>query len=168
MHAASGVALRHFLMDDAAARSHPLNVAGGNGATVAHAVTVLNRARENVGDRLDAAMRMPGETGQIILRNVIAEVVEQQERVEVGSVAEAKGAAQVPRARHPSRVGFDWMRRFTGRMDMSISEGEVSPVIISVSVSGWASLGRRIVFAFGLDDPGSNRPGKMRGELTLL
>ena len=38
---------------------------------------------EHVGDGLDAAMRMPREAGQIVVRVVVAEVVEQQERIEV-------------------------------------------------------------------------------------
>ena len=78
------VALGHLLVDDAAAGGHPLDVAGGDGAVVAHAVAMLDGSGEDVGDGLDAAMRVPGEAGQIILGNVVAEIVEQQERIEVG------------------------------------------------------------------------------------
>ena len=63
VHAALRVALRHFLMHDAAARGHPLHVAGAERAAVAEAVAVLDGAGEHVGDGLDAAVRMPGEAG---------------------------------------------------------------------------------------------------------
>ena len=38
---------------------------------------------------------MPGEAGEIIGRPVVAEIVEQQERIGLGGVAEAEGAAQL-------------------------------------------------------------------------
>ena len=38
---------------------HPLDVAGAEAAAIAEAVAVLDGTREHVGDRLDAAMRMP-------------------------------------------------------------------------------------------------------------
>ena len=82
-------------MDDAAARRHPLDVAGGDGAAVAHAVAVLDGSGEDVRDGLDPAMGMPGKARQVILRNVIAEVVEEEERIEVGGIAEAERAAQM-------------------------------------------------------------------------
>ena len=107
MHAADLVALRHLLVDDAASGCHPLDVAGGDGAAVAHAVPVLHGPGEDVGDRLDAAVRVPGETGQVILRDVIAEVIEEEERVEVGRVAEAERAAQVHACAFERRLGPD-------------------------------------------------------------
>ena len=60
---------------------------------------MLDRARQDVGDRLDAAMRMPGKAGEIILRPIVAEIVEQQERIGLGRIAEAEGAAQAERRR---------------------------------------------------------------------
>ena len=66
-----------------------------DGAVIAHAVAVVDRSGKNVGDGLDAAVRMPWEACEIILGNVVAKVVEQQERIEVGGVAEAERAAQV-------------------------------------------------------------------------
>ena len=94
MHAALRVTLRHFLVHDAAAGGHPLHVAGAEGAFVAEAVAVVDRAVEHVGDRLDAAMRMPGKAGEVVLRTIVAEIVEQQKRIGLGGVAEAEGAAQ--------------------------------------------------------------------------
>ena len=107
MHPARLVALRHLLMDDAAARRHPLHVARGDGAAVAHAVAVLDGSREHVGDGLDAAVRMPGKAGQIVLGNVVAEIVQQQERIEVGRVAEAERAAQMDARAFQRRLGLE-------------------------------------------------------------
>jgi hypothetical protein len=56
---------------------------------------VLDIAGEDVSDRLDAAMRMPGKAGAIIFRPVVAEIVEQQERIGGVGFAEAEGAAQL-------------------------------------------------------------------------
>ncbi len=67
---------------------------GAEVAAVAEAVAVLDGAGQHVGDRLDAAMRMPRESGQIILGTVVAEVVEQQERIELFGLAESERALQ--------------------------------------------------------------------------
>ena len=118
MHAAGVVALGHFLVDDAAAGRHPLDVAGGDGAVVAHAVAVLHGAGEDVGDGFDAAMGMPGEAGQVIGGDIVAEIVEEKKGIEVGGVAEAERAAQVHARAFECGLGFDEL--VTGRMDMSV------------------------------------------------
>src|SRR5260370_33440653 len=82
-------------MDDAAAGGHPLNVAGGDGAAVADAVAVLDGSGKDVGDSLDAPVRVPGKAGEIIFRDVIAEIVQQKEGIELGGVAKAKYAAEL-------------------------------------------------------------------------
>ena len=94
-------------MDDAAPRRHPLDVAGRDGAAVAHAVAVLHGSGEDVRDGLDPAMRMPREARQVVLGNVIAEIVEEEKRIEVGCVAEAERAAQVHARTFQGRLGFD-------------------------------------------------------------
>ena len=94
-------------MDDAPARRHPLKVAGGDGPAVAHAVAVLDGAGEDVGDGFDAAMRMPREAGQVIGRDVVAEVIEQEEGVEVGRVAESERAAQMHAGAFEGGLGLD-------------------------------------------------------------
>ena len=96
VHAALRVTLRHLLVEDAAAGGHPLHVAGAQRAAVAEAVAVLDRAGQHVGDGLDAAVRMPREAGPVVLGPVVAEIVEQQERVELAGVAEAEGARRPP------------------------------------------------------------------------
>ena len=95
MHAALRVALRHFLVHDAAAGGHPLHVAGAEIAAIAQAVAVLDIAGQHISNGLDAAMRMPGKAGAIILRPVVAEIVEQQERIGGVGFAEAERAAQL-------------------------------------------------------------------------
>ena len=80
-------------MDDSLPRRHPLDVAGRDGATVSQAVAVLHLSRQDVGDGLDAAVGMPGEAGQVVLRVVVAEVVQEEEGVEVGCIAKPERAA---------------------------------------------------------------------------
>src|SRR5580658_1290487 len=107
MHAPLGVALRHFLMEDAAPGGHPLYVAGFKIAAIAQAVTVLDAARQHVGDRLDAAMRMPGKAS--------AEIVEQEERIEFARLAETEGAPQFDaRSLHGGFRGDDVFDRTNG------------------------------------------------------
>src|SRR5580692_540580 len=78
-------------MDDSTARRHPLHVTSGDGTLISHAVAVLHSSRQDVGDGFDAAMGMPGKSSEIILRNVVAEVIQQKERVEFLGVSEAEG-----------------------------------------------------------------------------
>ena len=66
---------------------------------------MLDRAVEHVGDRLDPAVRMPGEPRAIGRRIVVAEIVEQKERIALARLAEAEGAVQLhPGALH-GRLG---------------------------------------------------------------
>ena len=106
MHLAERVPLGHFLVDDPTAGRHPLDVAGGDAALVAQAVAVLDRAGQHISDSLDAAMRMPRKAGQVILRDVVAEIVQQQERIELGGVAETESAAQTHARAFQRRFGL--------------------------------------------------------------
>ena len=105
MHAALLVALRHLLVKDAAARGHPLHVTCAHLAAIPETVAVLHRTREHIGDCLYAAMWMPRKPGEIGIGIVVAEVVEQQERIEIAGVAEAERAPQ--RNPAPSMVATD-------------------------------------------------------------
>ena len=58
---------------------------------------MLDGARKHIGDRFNAAMRMPRKAREIRVGIVVAEVVEEQERIELARVAEAERPAQ----RHP-------------------------------------------------------------------
>jgi len=82
-------------MENAAAGGHPLHVAGGHFAFVAETVAVLDRPGEYVGDGLDPAVRMPGKSRNVIFRILIAEVVQQQEWIEILGLAETEGALQL-------------------------------------------------------------------------
>src|SRR5437879_6528939 len=74
VHTTLRVTLRHLLVHDAAAGRHPLHVARGHQSAIAQAVAVLHLAGQNVRDRLDAAMRMPGEAGLVLVGIVVAEI----------------------------------------------------------------------------------------------
>ena len=76
-------------------------------AAVAHAVAVLDRPGQHIGDGLDPAMGMPGEAGQVVVRDVVAEIVEQQEGIEVGGIAEPERAAQVHAGAFEGGLGLD-------------------------------------------------------------
>jgi len=65
---------------------------------------MLDIARQDIGDGLDAPMRVPGEALEILIGMVRAEVVEQQEGIEQRGAAEAEGAAEMDAG--PSRVGM--------------------------------------------------------------
>ena len=71
---------------------------------------------EYVGDRLDAAVRVPREPGQVVSGTLVAEVVEQQERIELSGVPEAERATQVDAGAF--HRGHRLCNSFTGRMDM--------------------------------------------------
>jgi hypothetical protein len=93
VHLAVGVALRHLLVDDAAAGGHPLHVAGAERAAVAQAVGMLDGAGEHVGDGLDAAVRMP-RNPRGSRRTVVAKSSNRQKRIELVGGAEPEGPAQ--------------------------------------------------------------------------
>src|SRR5881296_4427737 len=59
------------------------------------AVAVLNGPVEDVGDGFDPAMGMPRESGAVVLRVVVAEVVQQEEGIELVGVPEAERPAQL-------------------------------------------------------------------------
>ena len=61
---------------------------------IAEAVAMLDGAGQHVSDRLDAAMRMPRKSGQVVRRPIVSEVVEQQKRIEVARISEPEGAPQ--------------------------------------------------------------------------
>ena len=69
-------------------------VARAERAFVPQTVAVVYRACKDVSDRFDAAMRMPGETGNVVGRIFIPEIVEQQKGVEVVGLPESERAAE--------------------------------------------------------------------------
>ena len=107
MHPALLVAVRHFLVDDAAAGGHPLHVARGDGSLVAHAVAVIHAPREDVRDRLDAAVGMPGKAGEVVLGSLVPEVIEEKEGIEALRLAETECAAELDAGPFHGRGGLD-------------------------------------------------------------
>ena len=69
------LAARHLRVHDPAARGHPLHVARAHLAPIAEAVAMFDAAAQDVRDRLDAAVRMPRESREIILRVLVTEIV---------------------------------------------------------------------------------------------
>ncbi len=114
MHAAKHVALRHFLVHDAGPGRHPLDISGTKIANVAKTVAMLDIAGEHIGDRFDAAMRMPGETLYVILRAVIAEIIHHQERISERGITKAEHALEIDTGTF--NVGCGAEMCFTGRM----------------------------------------------------
>src|SRR5205814_6648479 len=107
VHLAQRVTFGHLLMNDAPSRCHPLDVTGGDGAVVSHAIAVLDRSREHIRDRFDAAVRMPRKAGQVIVWNIVAEIIQKQKRVEIRSITEAKCSAQMHACAFERWLGLD-------------------------------------------------------------
>ncbi len=74
--------LGHFRMEDAAAGGHPLHAARHQVATVAVVVVMLHMAGEHVGHGFETAMRMLGETRDVVARLIGTKFVQQQEGIE--------------------------------------------------------------------------------------
>src|SRR5215213_44712 len=81
-------------MENAAARCHPLHVARPHLTAVPETVAMLDGAGEHIRDRFDAAMRMPRKPCEIRVGIVVAEIVEEQERIEFARVAESERPPQ--------------------------------------------------------------------------
>src|ERR1700733_3072584 len=96
-------------MNNAAAGRHPLHIACGNGAAIAHAVTVFHRSCEHVSNRLNPAMRMPRKAGKIVFRNLIAEIIEQQEWIILRGIAKAEGPPQMHTGAFHGGFGLDYL-----------------------------------------------------------
>ena len=65
---------------------HPLHAARHQHALVAVVVAVAHAAVEHVGDGLEAAVRMVGKARDVVLGLVGAELIEHQERIEIGQL----------------------------------------------------------------------------------
>jgi hypothetical protein len=95
VHPAVRIALRHFLMKDAAAGGHPLDVPRAERTAIAEAVPMFDLSGQDIGDGLDTAVRVPGEAGAVVFRVLVPEIVEQQERIELSGVPESKRPLQL-------------------------------------------------------------------------
>src|SRR5207247_165257 len=61
---------------------------------------------QDIRDRLDPPVGVPRKAREVILRPVIAEIVEEKERVELGCVAETERASQVYTRSFDGRLGL--------------------------------------------------------------
>jgi hypothetical protein len=95
VHPTLRVTLRHLLMEDAAAGGHPLHVSRAERPAIAEAVTVIDIAAEHVRNGFYSSMRVPRESGEVVARVVVAEIVEEQERIELRRISEAKSTPEV-------------------------------------------------------------------------
>ena len=84
VHGTIGIAFGHFLVDDAAAGGHPLNVTRGDHPCVAQAVPMFHIAFGDVGNRFYAAVRMPGKAFQQMRGNENRRALEMGRIVEIG------------------------------------------------------------------------------------
>ena len=66
---------------------------------------MVDRAGEHVGNRLDAAVRVPREPREVVIGVLVAKIVEQQKRIELGRVAEAERALQPDAGAFERRLG---------------------------------------------------------------
>ena len=107
VHPARQITLRHFLVDDAASGGHPLDIAGADCAAVTNTIAMFNCTCEDLGDRFDPAVRVPGESGKVIRRNIIPEIIEEKERIEVRCCTEAESAAKMDAGALEGRPGLD-------------------------------------------------------------
>ncbi len=92
--------LRHLRVNDAAAGGHPLRAAGDDLAAVAHVVLVAHAALEQVGERLEAPVRMGRKAGNVVVRVVGADLVEHEKRIEALHAARRRRPALSSRRRH--------------------------------------------------------------------
>ena len=82
-------------MQDAGARRHPLHITSTKRADVAQGIPVLDRAFQHIGDCFDPAVRVPREPFFEILRTFVAEIVEQQEGVQLGRVLKPESTVKL-------------------------------------------------------------------------
>src|SRR4030042_6179828 len=65
-HITCFIALGHFLVDDAAPGSHPLNISGTDHTFIPHAVSVFDISSQHISDCFNPPVWMPGEAFKIM------------------------------------------------------------------------------------------------------
>jgi len=101
-------------MDDAASCGHPLNISFRNRPLVSHAVAVLDIAVQDIGDRFNATVRVPGEAFQIMLGIIGTKIVQQKKGIEQWDMTVAEGALQVNARTFNYRFAFKDLMDFSG------------------------------------------------------
>ena len=113
-HAARLIPFRHLLMDDPAAGRHPLDVTGADHPLVSHTVSVFDPSVQDVRDRLDPPVGVPGEALQVIPRIVRTEIVEKQKRIELRPLVETEQPLQPDPRPFEDGFAFDDLSDFSG------------------------------------------------------
>ena len=130
LHDAFAVSLGHLLMDDAAAGGHPLHVARSYDALVSKAVAVGHVAFQNIGDRLDAAVRVPGKAFEVSRGIGVAEIIEQQKRIEERDLAVSEDSPEMNPRSFESGLAFENLPDLSvfrhGRSSISFPAGDES------------------------------------------
>jgi hypothetical protein len=132
--------LRRLLdVQDSAAGGHPLGVPVGDDATAAVAVGVLERPVDDVGHRLEPAVRMPGRALGLTRRVLhLAHLVEVDERVQVGQVDPREGAADGEAlALVALRRGRDLADRARTGVERGADAGQEGDVVDGNGRHGW-------------------------------
>ncbi len=175
---------RHLGVHEAGARGHPLRVAAADHAAPAVGVAVLHLAVEQVGDGLEAAVRVVGRAqrlaGQVVDR---PHLVEHEERVGAPQVERAgertahgeartlergdRGRDLRDRPGHAGRVGDGANGCVLGRRDSrhggpprkpwrtGVRSGRQRPQVTPVRVgSAWNPCGRKYISGGSVEDDG--------------
>ena len=141
---------RRLDVEDAAAGRHPLGGAVGDDAAAAVGVLVLERAVDDVGDGLEAAVRVPVGAPRLAGRVVdLAHLVHVDERVEVGQVDAGEGPAdREALALEPAgavvteRTGRSWASAVGAAILGSVSVSAVTAgICVSLVASATTSTG---------------------------
>src|SRR5690606_5751350 len=74
--------LRHFRVNNAPSRCHPLDVAAAQMTFIAQMILVQHMAVEHIGDGFKAPVRVRRKTGYIVVRIVRIEFIQHQEGIE--------------------------------------------------------------------------------------
>jgi len=95
MHLAVRIPPWHLLMHDARACRHPLHRARAKHTAVPQAIPMLHLALQHIGNRLNAAMRMPRKALLKRRRIIISKIIKQQKRVTSPRIAKAENPVQM-------------------------------------------------------------------------
>src|SRR5262249_31642690 len=150
------LSLRHLRVENSAPGRHPLHVASAELAPVSQTVAVIDASRQHIGDRLDAAVRMPGKSRAIVFRTIVAEVVEQEEWIEFACIPEAEGATQLHARAFNRGLGLDDALHRSDGHD-GLTSCSVLVVLTAQSPRWIARLGGGL--------PSKGQPGCQRREL---
>jgi len=81
----------HFLVNNPAAGSHPLDISRRNRPLVPHTVPMLNLAIKHIGNRLDPSMGVPWKTSDIVIGIIRMKIIEEEKGIEQRGVVISEG-----------------------------------------------------------------------------